>query len=130
MTTTGRPRVHLSTAEKQKAYRERQKALRNSAVNNPVEIVEPTALRNSSGNILDELKAEVDRLAALSTQHRMSKTYPDFGWFGGYDAFFALSESELNAAGLAWSRKATELNDQWWSAHQRWWDEKRNHDHV
>jgi hypothetical protein len=92
----GRPRIFVTQAEKQKAYRERKK--------------QELALRNSSGNILcdpDPIPVELSNIEALvmntSRLHRETR--------------YRFMEMEYKD----WSNKMHELQELWWKQHQEWY---------
>ena len=104
MTAIGRPRIFVTQAEKQKAYRERKK--------------QEAVLRNSSGNILtvepepvdgSELAILRDKVLAIGAAHERHRRMPLYG-------------PEFDAMGFdTWNRKCHEYQDTWWTAHQAWY---------
>jgi hypothetical protein len=102
----GRPRIFVTPAEKQKAYRERKRqavALRNYPDSEREQIDPPE---------LDEvavLKAESDRIGKLHKEH-IGNFYQVTVIEDRYDW---------------WRKRAFELEEQWWAAHQQYWQAKR-----
>jgi hypothetical protein len=104
MATRGRPRIFVTLAEKQKAYRDRKR--------------EEIALRNSSTEIpadrLTILYREVVRLHNEVQKHNYAHT----------TIYLPLcSEEEMVSRGLNWAKLRNELQQKWEAAHQTWHDE-------
>lgn len=97
----GRRRIFVTQADRQKAYRERKR--RAGALRNSPEIVTPDSISE-----IDRSKNEVDRLAQECEANR--------------EAFYQICVIENNYA--LWHKRAIDLQEQWWAAHQVWWHAK------
>jgi hypothetical protein len=91
-----RAKVYESQADKQRAYRERMKALRNAEQQ-----------RNST---LEKLREEVQKLRTEYREHQKQIGPPDFLWFGGIAGLVALGDN-LGQKHREWEKRHFELVD-------------------
>lgn len=101
MALRGRPRIFVTQAEKQKAYRERLKA--------------SEALRNSP-SVVEEKPENCSELTLL---YREAKRLGDRA---DHNAHMPMWSAEFEAIGFdEWKRRSFEYPEQWWVAHQAWY---------
>lgn len=90
----GRPRQFRNAAERQKAYRDRKRNM--------------GALRNSDVDPIAQLKV-VEKAAGRECDEHRALFYQ---WGVIEDRY------------PEWARRASELQEAWWKAHQAWWNAK------
>ena len=102
----GRPRIFVTLAEKQRAYRQRKK--------------ESEALRNSTTPVIEAIPSVQDELTRLWLEvERFAQEDRDQIAHHADMAnlhFYASDEGYRH-----WLKIRAENNDQWWAAHQAWY---------
>jgi len=100
MADRGRPRIFVTNAEKQKAYRDRKR--------------QDSALRNLPFEQLSQIVTEQNELEVLwGKAHEISDERRQV-----IANFYQLTVIEDKFD--EWNRRVRELADQWWAAHQIW----------
>jgi hypothetical protein len=104
MATRGRPRIFVTLAEKQKAYRDRKR--------------EDLALRNSPAPI------RADRLTILYREVvRLHNETQNHNYAHNALCFPLCSDEELEARSANWIKIRMRIQEEWETAHKIWYDE-------